>query len=47
MCSGAELRAGDVVLVKGSRYRTWAVADFLRDTAAGQPPAALDEVAAP
>lgn len=25
-----ELRAGDVVLVKGSRYRTWAVADALR-----------------
>jgi UDP-N-acetylmuramoyl-tripeptide--D-alanyl-D-alanine ligase len=42
-----ELRTGDVVLVKASRYRTWAVADFLRDTAAGQSPAALDEVAAP
>lgn len=27
-----ELRAGDVVLVKGSRYRTWAVADALRGT---------------
>ena len=26
----AELRPGDVVLVKGSRYRTWAVADQLR-----------------
>lgn len=26
----AELRAGDVVLVKGSRYRTWEVADALR-----------------
>jgi UDP-N-acetylmuramoyl-tripeptide--D-alanyl-D-alanine ligase len=25
-----ELRAGDVVLVKGSRYRTWDVADWLR-----------------
>jgi UDP-N-acetylmuramoyl-tripeptide--D-alanyl-D-alanine ligase len=25
-----ELRAGDVVLVKGSRYRTWAIADALR-----------------
>ena len=25
-----ELRPGDVVLVKGSRYRTWDVADFLR-----------------
>ncbi len=26
----AELRPGDVVLVKGSRYQTWAVADALR-----------------
>jgi UDP-N-acetylmuramoyl-tripeptide--D-alanyl-D-alanine ligase len=26
-----ELRPGDVVLVKGSRYRTWAVADALRE----------------
>ena len=26
----AELRPGDVVLVKGSRYRTWEVADALR-----------------
>jgi UDP-N-acetylmuramoyl-tripeptide--D-alanyl-D-alanine ligase len=26
-----ELRPGDVVLVKGSRYRTWIVADALRD----------------
>ncbi|HEY2795008.1 MAG TPA: UDP-N-acetylmuramoyl-tripeptide--D-alanyl-D-alanine ligase [Micromonosporaceae bacterium] len=26
----AELRAGDVVLVKGSRYQTWDVADYLR-----------------
>jgi UDP-N-acetylmuramoyl-tripeptide--D-alanyl-D-alanine ligase len=26
-----ELRPGDVVLVKGSRYRTWDVADWLRD----------------
>jgi len=25
------LRPGDVVLVKGSRYRTWEVADFLRE----------------
>jgi UDP-N-acetylmuramoyl-tripeptide--D-alanyl-D-alanine ligase len=25
------LRPGDVVLVKGSRYRTWDVADFLRE----------------
>lgn len=29
----SELRPGDVVLVKGSRYRTWAVADALRDDA--------------
>jgi UDP-N-acetylmuramoyl-tripeptide--D-alanyl-D-alanine ligase len=28
-----ELRPGDVVLVKGSRYRTWAVADALRSEA--------------
>jgi UDP-N-acetylmuramoyl-tripeptide--D-alanyl-D-alanine ligase len=27
-----ELRPGDVVLVKGSRYRTWQVADALRDS---------------
>jgi UDP-N-acetylmuramoyl-tripeptide--D-alanyl-D-alanine ligase len=27
----AALRPGDVVLVKGSRYRTWTVADALRD----------------
>jgi UDP-N-acetylmuramoyl-tripeptide--D-alanyl-D-alanine ligase len=27
----AELCSGDVVLVKGSRYRTWAVPDALRD----------------
>ena len=26
-----ELRHGDVVLVKGSRYRTWDIADFLRE----------------
>ena len=26
----AELRPGDVVLVKGSRYRTWDIADALR-----------------
>ena len=26
----ADLRPGDVVLVKGSRYRTWDVADALR-----------------
>ncbi|MBF9134650.1 UDP-N-acetylmuramoyl-tripeptide--D-alanyl-D-alanine ligase [Plantactinospora sp. S1510] len=29
-----ELRSGDVVLVKGSRYRTWEVADALRAEAA-------------
>ncbi|OLB65758.1 MAG: UDP-N-acetylmuramoyl-tripeptide--D-alanyl-D-alanine ligase [Actinobacteria bacterium 13_2_20CM_2_72_6] len=29
-----ELRPGDVVLVKGSRYRTWAVADALRESGA-------------
>jgi UDP-N-acetylmuramoyl-tripeptide--D-alanyl-D-alanine ligase len=28
------LRPGDVVLVKGSRYRTWEVADSLREEAA-------------
>lgn len=28
-----EVRSGDVVLVKGSRYRTWEVADALRDDA--------------
>ena len=27
----AQLRPGDVVLVKGSRYRTWDVADALRE----------------
>jgi UDP-N-acetylmuramoyl-tripeptide--D-alanyl-D-alanine ligase len=30
-----ELRPGDVVLVKGSRYRTWDVADALRASAVG------------
>ena len=30
----AELRPGDVVLVKGSRYRTWDVADSLREVRA-------------
>ncbi|RIV38384.1 UDP-N-acetylmuramoyl-tripeptide--D-alanyl-D-alanine ligase [Micromonospora radicis] len=34
----SELRPGDVVLVKGSRYRTWEVADALRaDAVAGSP----------
>jgi UDP-N-acetylmuramoyl-tripeptide--D-alanyl-D-alanine ligase len=32
----AELRAGDVVLVKGSRYRTWDVVDALRSDAVTQ-----------
>ncbi|MEU6203625.1 UDP-N-acetylmuramoyl-tripeptide--D-alanyl-D-alanine ligase [Micromonospora musae] len=31
-----ELRPGDVVLVKGSRYRTWEVADALRADASGE-----------
>jgi UDP-N-acetylmuramoyl-tripeptide--D-alanyl-D-alanine ligase len=31
----ADLRPGDVILVKASRYRTWAVADWLRDSASG------------
>ncbi|HEX6870920.1 MAG TPA: UDP-N-acetylmuramoyl-tripeptide--D-alanyl-D-alanine ligase, partial [Micromonosporaceae bacterium] len=30
-----ELRPGDVVLVKGSRYRTWDIADALRDEQPG------------
>jgi UDP-N-acetylmuramoyl-tripeptide--D-alanyl-D-alanine ligase len=30
----ARLRPGDVVLVKGSRYRTWQVVDALRETSA-------------
>jgi UDP-N-acetylmuramoyl-tripeptide--D-alanyl-D-alanine ligase len=36
---GAHLRPGDVVLVKGSRYRTWQVADALRS---GGGPAGAD-----
>ncbi|MFC3500438.1 UDP-N-acetylmuramoyl-tripeptide--D-alanyl-D-alanine ligase [Micromonospora krabiensis] len=32
----SELRPGDVVLVKGSRYRTWEVADALRATTDGE-----------
>ena len=45
----AELRPDDVVLVKGSRYRTWAVADFLRDTTVSDTTGVLstDEVVAP
>jgi UDP-N-acetylmuramoyl-tripeptide--D-alanyl-D-alanine ligase len=36
----SELRPGDVVLVKGSRYRTWEVADALRvDASGGSAPA--------
>ncbi|HEY0486149.1 MAG TPA: UDP-N-acetylmuramoyl-tripeptide--D-alanyl-D-alanine ligase [Mycobacteriales bacterium] len=31
----SELRSGDVVLVKGSRYRVWRVADALREGPAG------------
>ncbi|HEU5111561.1 MAG TPA: UDP-N-acetylmuramoyl-tripeptide--D-alanyl-D-alanine ligase, partial [Micromonosporaceae bacterium] len=31
-----QLRPGDVVLVKGSRYRTWDVADHLRETGASE-----------
>ncbi|MBG6064081.1 UDP-N-acetylmuramoyl-tripeptide--D-alanyl-D-alanine ligase [Micromonospora ureilytica] len=33
----SELRPGDVVLVKGSRYRTWEVADALRADTGGEP----------
>ena len=33
----ADLRPGDVVLVKGSRYRTWDVADALRAGRGGSP----------
>lgn len=36
----SELRPGDVVLVKGSRYRTWEVADALRAGATGNGDAA-------
>jgi UDP-N-acetylmuramoyl-tripeptide--D-alanyl-D-alanine ligase len=32
-----DLRPGDVVLVKGSRYRTWTVVDSLRPAAGGDP----------
>jgi UDP-N-acetylmuramoyl-tripeptide--D-alanyl-D-alanine ligase len=40
----SELRGGDVVLVKGSRYRTWDVADYLR---AETPGAATPEAETP
>jgi UDP-N-acetylmuramoyl-tripeptide--D-alanyl-D-alanine ligase len=45
----AELRPDDVVLVKGSRYRTWAVADFLRETTVSDTTGVFstDEVVAP
>jgi UDP-N-acetylmuramoyl-tripeptide--D-alanyl-D-alanine ligase len=43
-----ELRPGDVVLVKGSRYRTWEVADALRaDTGGGGAGSASSELASP
>jgi len=38
----SELRPGDVVLVKGSRYRTWKVADALRSDVAAHLPAGAD-----
>jgi UDP-N-acetylmuramoyl-tripeptide--D-alanyl-D-alanine ligase len=37
-----ELRPGDVVLCKGSRYRTWEVADALRESASASAPAGVD-----
>jgi UDP-N-acetylmuramoyl-tripeptide--D-alanyl-D-alanine ligase len=45
-----ELRPGDVVLVKGSRYRTWEIADALRDDAvrpAAETAEGRDELASP
>jgi len=39
------LRPGDVVLVKGSRYRTWQVADALRGPTVGSPDTAGDRPA--
>jgi UDP-N-acetylmuramoyl-tripeptide--D-alanyl-D-alanine ligase len=41
-----ELRPGDVVLCKGSRYRTWEVADALRETAGAAGVAESSEVRA-
>jgi UDP-N-acetylmuramoyl-tripeptide--D-alanyl-D-alanine ligase len=38
-----ELSPGDIVLVKGSRYRTWAVVDALRPQPAGTPTPAEGE----
>ncbi len=43
----SRLRSGDVVLVKGSRYRTWDVADFLRSAAAFVGSGAVGEVVTP
>jgi len=37
-----DLRPGDVVLVKGSRYRTWEVADALRADAVADRGAGAD-----
>ncbi|MCW2638256.1 MAG: UDP-N-acetylmuramoyl-tripeptide--D-alanyl-D-alanine ligase [Dactylosporangium sp.] len=37
-----ELRPGDVVLCKGSRYRTWEVADALRESASASEPAGVE-----
>jgi UDP-N-acetylmuramoyl-tripeptide--D-alanyl-D-alanine ligase len=36
-----ELRSGDVVLCKGSRYRTWEVVDALRRSASTSEPAGV------
>jgi UDP-N-acetylmuramoyl-tripeptide--D-alanyl-D-alanine ligase len=37
-----ELRPGDVVLCKGSRYRTWQVVDALRESASASEPAGVE-----